>query len=106
MVDWLSANLPKRKYMAHPTRQEEIKQIDALGRINLGKEHAHETYSMIREKDGTLILTPVAMIPKRELWLWKNKEALTAVREGLEQSARGEREYLGTFSQYSDEDVD
>jgi hypothetical protein len=83
--------------------EEEFKRIDSLGRLSIGKEHANETYSIARQKDGTLILTPVAVIPKRELWLWKNKEALTAVKEGLEQSARGERKYLGSFAQYADE---
>ena len=92
--------------MAHTKTREEIKRIDALGRINLGKELANEPYMIGRGKDGTIVLTPVAIIPKRELWLWENKEALAAVKEGLEQSARGETKYIGSFAQYAEDEVD
>lgn len=67
-----------------------LKRIDSSGRLNLGKSKANETYAVEEREDGTLVLTPVAVIPKRELWLWQNPEALDAVREGLRQSARGE----------------
>jgi hypothetical protein len=90
--------------MAHKEPYDEVKRIDALGRINLGKEHANETYSVEKLKDGTLVLTPVAVIPKREMWLWKNKTALKAVKEGLEQSAKGETEFLGSFAQYVEDE--
>jgi hypothetical protein len=56
--------------------------------------------------DGTIVLTPVAVIPKRELWLWQNPEALASVRRGLEQSARGEGISLGSFAQYLDNQDD
>ncbi len=84
---------------------EEIKRIDSLGRLNLGKALANETYKVARSEDGTVVLTPVAVIPKRELWLWNNKEVLTAVKEGLGQSGRGEATIdLGSFAQYADDD--
>lgn len=41
------------------------------------------------------------IIPEREKWLWENKEALSAVKEGLEQSSRGETQFLGRFAQYA-----
>ncbi len=90
--------------MAHREPYDDVKRIDALGRINLGKEHANETYAVEKQKDGTLILTPVAVIPKRELWLWENEKAMNAVKEGLEQSAKGETEYIGSFAQYAEDE--
>lgn len=84
----------------------ELKHVDPSGRMTLGRKDANKTFSVDRKSDGTLILTPVAIIPERELWIWKNKEALAAVKEGLEQSARGETTSLGSFAQYADLEID
>ena len=80
--------------------RKEIRKLDNSGRLTLGKERAGEQYEVSEAKDGTIILTPVAVIPKRELWLWDNPEALASVKRGLEQSARGEGRSLGSFAQY------
>lgn len=92
--------------MAKTRTTDEIKRIDALGRLNLGKSLANEQYRVERTSDGTIVLVPVAVIPKRELWLWKNKQAMDAVQAGLTQSARGETRHLGSFGQYADDEVD
>jgi hypothetical protein len=78
---------------------------DAKGRITLG--HRAEGISGYKVTDmggGNLMLTAMTEIPARELWLYKNPEALAMVEEGLRQSARGETYYLGDFSQYADEE--
>jgi len=82
---------------------EEVKRIDALGRMNLGKDLANETFMVQRYDDGSMLLTPVAVIPKRELWLWRDQEALEAVKRGLEQSARGEVKSLGSFAAFAED---
>ena len=84
----------------------ELKHVDHSGRMTLGRRDADKTYSIERKSDGTLILTPVAIIPEKELWIWKNKEALAAVKEGLEQSAKGETVSLGSFAQYADLEIE
>ncbi len=85
---------------------DEIKRIDGMGRLTLGKYLANEQYRVERDKDGTITLTPVAVIPKRELWLWESKEALASVKEGLAQSARGEVKQIGSFAQYADDEIE
>jgi hypothetical protein len=48
-------------------------------------------------------------IPEREMIVWRNPELAAAVREGIEESARGETVDLGTFAEYAaegDEDED
>jgi len=84
----------------------EIRKLDNAGRLSLGKERAGEQYEVNEKSDGTIVLTPVAVIPKRELWLWKNPEALASVKRGLEQSARGEGRSLGSFARYANEEDD
>jgi hypothetical protein len=88
------------------TFRNEIRKLDNSGRLTLGKERAGEQYEANEASDGTITLTPVAVIPKRELWLWNNPEALASAKRGLEQSARGEGRSLGSFSQYANEDDD
>ena len=92
--------------MSNLNSQGDFKRVDPTGRFSLGKKHANQTYSVEQKKDGTLILTPVAIIPERELWLWKNKQALDAVKEGLEQSKRGETSEIGSFEQYASEELE
>lgn len=82
--------------------RSEIRKLDNSGRLTLGKEKAGEQYEVNEASDGTIVLTPVAVIPKRELWLWQNPDALASVKRGLEQSARGEGRSLGSFAQYVD----
>jgi len=91
--------------MTEATRlKNEVRKLDNSGRLNLGKERAGEQYQVSESSDGTILLTPVAVIPKRELWLWHNPEALASVKRGLDQSSRGEGRTLGSFAQYADED--
>lgn len=84
--------------------QNDVRKLDSAGRLSLGRGRAGEQYKVDEANDGTITLTPMATIPKRELWLWQNAEALAAVREGLEQSANGEGRDLGDFSQYADDE--
>ena len=93
--------------MAQPTLlHNEIRKLDTAGRLSLGKERAGEQYEVNETADGTIVLTPVAVIPKRELWLWTNPETLNQVKRGLEQSARGETVELGSFAQFANEEAD
>jgi len=86
--------------------RNEIRRLDGSGRLTLGKDRAGEQYEVNESSDGTIVLTPVAMIPRRELWLWNNQEALASVKRGLEQSARGEGRSLGSFAEYADQPDD
>ena len=62
---------------------------DSKGRINLGSQHAGERYIITKDADGEIVLQKAVVIPERELWLHKNKQAKQAVEEGLEQAKRG-----------------
>lgn len=65
--------------------------VDQKKRITLGKLAAEEvsSYDVEVKDNGVIVLYPKVEIPAEELWLFKNKEALNAVKEGLRQSAVG-----------------
>lgn len=77
---------------------------DERGRISLGKRPAEvSSYEATFNSDGTILLKPMAEIPARELWLWKNKKALESVQRGIAQAGRGETTVLD-LSTLADDD--
>ena len=63
--------------------------IDQKKRITLGKLAPAEvsSYDVELKDNGVIILHPKVEIPAEELWLFRNKKALSSVKRGLEQSA-------------------
>jgi hypothetical protein len=46
----------------------EIKVVGKSGQISLGKRYAGKMLRLERRKDGTVVLTAVAMVPENQLW--------------------------------------
>jgi len=78
---------------------------DAKKRLTLGKALAgldpDVRFDVYRNEAGQIVLDPRVSIPAREAWLFRNPEALTAVRRGLDEAARGRTKSLGSFSRYA-----
>lgn len=71
------------------TKATTTKQVDAKGRIVLGKKFAGKTV-IVEEIDETEIrIVAAAVIPEREVWLHKNKDAATQVKAGLAAARAG-----------------
>lgn len=81
---------------------KEIIQPDSRGRISLGTEAKSKTYRVLTNDLGQILLEPVVAIPESEAWLFKNPEALSAVKQGLQESAEGLTTSLGSFAEYAD----
>lgn len=80
---------------------------DSKGRIALGRlARGVSSFQATLDADGRIILEPYAEIPAREKWLFENPSALTAVREGLEQSAQGKIRTRGSFAKFANEEID
>lgn len=80
---------------------------DAKGRITLGKlAKGCSSFHVTQDPKGRIILEPFAEIPAREKWLFENPSALTAVREGLDQSAQGKVRPRGSFARYANNEID
>ena len=85
--------------------QEKYLKPDSKGRIQLGKCTKNIVrYQVIEETDGRIVLLPEIAIAANEVWLYKNKEALEAVKKGLEQSASGKTKKRGSFKKYTEEE--
>ncbi len=80
---------------------------DAKGRIALGAlARGVSSFQATVEADGRIVLEPYAEIPAREKWLFENKEAMTAVREGLAESANGKTRSRGSFASFAEDQID
>ncbi len=79
--------------------------IDAKHRL-LIKGPVAEHYRMFCNDAGQILLDPQVMLPAREAWLFKNKDALASVRQGLKESAEGKGRYIGSFARYARETPD
>lgn len=66
----------------------------------------HKKYKQYVGEHGEILLVPIYEIPKREMWLYQNPEALASVTRGLEQAAKGDVSDLGDFTRFADEDLD
>ena len=88
---------------------EEIKvsvKADDKGRIILGREFAGKNYRVSRSEHGELLLVPVVVIPERDLWLYKNPQALAMFQRGLADVAEGRVTDGEDFSQYAGDDIE
>jgi len=51
---------------------------------------ASEHYSMALHSDGRILLTPMALIPRRELIVWEDEELRASLIRGIVQVRAGE----------------
>ena len=66
------------------------KTADSKGRIALGSRFANRTVIVEELDDSEIRITLAQVIPEREAWLYRNPQALDAVRLGLSQAKAGE----------------
>jgi len=89
-------------------KQQARVRADAKGRVSLAKflgEVLPLDLDVVVESDGTIRLTPLATIPARELWLYRNPKALESLREGIEQAGNGKVTSRGSFAKHVDDKV-
>jgi hypothetical protein len=65
----------------------EIKVVGKSGQISLGKSHAGRILRLERRTDGTLVLTPAAMVPETQLWTLEEPDR-SRIQRGLAWAAR------------------
>jgi hypothetical protein len=77
--------------------ETEIKVVGKSGQISLGKRFAGKTLRLERRRDGTVLLTAVAVVPETQLW--------TLAEPHRSQIARGLTWAAGTPPRESDPDA-
>lgn len=60
----------------------EIKVVGKSGQISLGKKYTGKTLRLERRTDGTVVLTPVAMVPETQLWTLQGSDR-SRIERGL-----------------------
>ena len=78
--------------------------VEAL-RARLG-DIAGVRFEISYNRAGQVLLSPAVSVAAHEAWLYRNPRALARVREGLEQSARGETASWGSFAKHANDDLD
>ena len=69
--------------------QASHKNTDSKGRVTLGGHFANRAVFVEHLGEDEVIIRLARVIPEREVWLYKNPEALTSVRHGLDQARKG-----------------
>ncbi len=72
-----------------PAERIEIKVVGKSGQISLGKRFAGKTLRLERRKDGTVLLTAVAMVPESQLWTLEEPHR-SRIERGLAWAAHAE----------------
>ena len=88
------------------THFEQIKdcvKVDDKGRVGLGKVYASKNYRIACSEQGDILLTPMAIIPEKEHWLYSNPEAYAMFKEGLEAARQGLVTPAIDYSMYADD---
>ena len=88
------------------TEIKDSARTDEKGRIALGSDFSGKNFRIARSEEGEILLTPVVVIPERDMWLYKNPRALALFQQGLVEAAAGEVTAAEDFSQYADGDED
>ncbi len=79
---------------------------DSKHRIVLKGTQVGEHYRIYRNEAGQILLDPQVMIPTREAWLYKNKEALASVMKGIKEAAEGKLVKLPSLAKHAHDKLD
>jgi hypothetical protein len=78
---------------------------DAKKRVTLGKAltglDEDVRFDVYRKENGQILLDPQISIPASEVWLYRNPEAIEAVRRGLQEAQDGKAVPAGSFAAYA-----
>jgi hypothetical protein len=93
LVSRKSKRNAKKRAMVKPDqvipRKRMTKTTDNKGRVALGGGFANRAVIIEQLSETEVVVKLARVIPEREAWLYENKKALTAVRNGLAQARAG-----------------
>ena len=66
--------------------QTALKTVGSSGQISIGKAYAGKTLRVTLQDDGSLLLTPVVVVPERQMWTLQ-ADAQAAISRGMAYAA-------------------
>lgn len=63
-----------------------IKTSDSKGRISFGPDFANKTFIIEKIDETEVRVIAASVIPEREMWIYRDKEKLASLEQGLEQA--------------------
>lgn len=63
------------------------------------------SFRIYREK-GKIVLEPVAQVPEKDHWIYKDRKALASLMKGIKDAEEGRLHDLGSFAKYAEDDKD
>lgn len=90
-------------------KQQITVNMDAKQRVCLTRmltKEERENFSSFRiyRDRGKIILEPVAEVPEKDHWIYKDPKALASLMKGIKDAEEGRLYDLGSFAQYTTED--
>ena len=95
--------------LGNDTVFEEIKEsvkADEKGRVILGRDFSGKHYRISVSAGGEILLTPVVVIPERDMWLYKSPQALAMFHQGLAEAAAGKITAGEDLSRYANDQIE
>src|SRR5471032_1850517 len=77
---------------------------DDRGRVALGKalkDLGDASFDVYLDGEGRIVLDPQVSIPASEVWLYRNRKALSSLRRGLAEAAAGNARVIGSFARHA-----
>jgi hypothetical protein len=71
-------------------RETMTRNTDSKGRVSLPKAFANSVVNIEVIDEYEIRIQRVVTVPAREMWLWKNPQALASVQAGIEQFNNGQ----------------
>lgn len=82
------------------------KQRICLTRVLSKDERENFSSFRIYREEGKIILEPVAEVPEKDHWIYKDRKALASLMKGIKDAEEGRLHNLGSFAKYVEEDED
>lgn len=80
------------------------KQRICLTRVLSKDERENFNSFRIYREEGKIVLEPVAQVPEKDHWIYKDRKALASLMKGIKDAEEGRLHDLGSFAKYAEED--
>ena len=80
------------------------KQRICLTRVLSKDERENFDSFRIYRQEGKIVLEPIAQVPEKDHWIYKDRKALASLMKGIKDAEEGRLHDLGSFAKYAEDD--